>query len=89
MYSEGGVGVAENKTEQLRFYPNPATNVVNLNSLQSGAIRITNLTGQLVYQSEITTGTTSIDISTLNRGLYLIQFIGNGNKLVTGKLMVK
>ena len=89
VYSEGGVGVAENKTEQLRFYPNPATNVVNLNSLQSGAIRITNLTGQLVYQSEITTGTTSIDISTLNRGLYLIQFIGNGNKLVTGKLMVK
>lgn len=89
VYSEGGVSVAENETEQLRFYPNPATNVVNLNSLQSGVIRITNLTGQVVYQSEITTGTTSIDVSTLNRGLYLIQFIGNGNKLVTGKLMVK
>lgn len=74
----------------LSVYPIPAKTVVNLKleGLENGnaEVRIVNMLGQVVHSQNInlTTGiqTHSIDVSTLNKGIYLIELQHSKNKLV-------
>ncbi len=74
----------------LSVYPIPAKTAVNvrLEGLENGnaEVRIVNMLGQVVHSQNINlaTGiqTHSIDISTLNKGIYLIELQHSKNKLV-------
>jgi hypothetical protein len=80
----------ESGIRNLSVYPIPAKTVVNLKleGLETGnaALRIVNMLGQVVHSQSInlTTGiqTHSIDVSTLNKGIYLIEIEHSKNKLV-------
>lgn len=72
------VGIAENNSiESLRVYPNPASDVVNIQSdIPSGKIEVLNIHGQLIYSTELTDQLTGIDVSGFQKGIYFIR-IGN------------
>lgn len=84
----GFVGYKELTNQSISFYPNPAMNYLNLQSdIQISKINIFSLTGQLIesYNSI----ESRLDISFLQKGLYLINLIDiNGNE-VTSKLTIK
>jgi len=61
----------DNKVE---IYPNPSSKEININSQYIiNSIEILNSLGQRVYKEKINTTNKTIDISALNKGIYIIE----------------
>lgn len=74
----------------FKVYPNPATNIITVNSSMNyvESISIIDLTGRIVYtNSESFTGIKSFNL-TLAKGIYLIKLKGN-MPFATQKLIIK
>ncbi|MFZ4544382.1 MAG: T9SS type A sorting domain-containing protein [Saprospiraceae bacterium] len=82
--------------QALRIFPNPATEVLNLNYRFESTItlhaRLLNLLGQVVYQVEIpqiNSGTAQIDIKNLPAGTYLLELTDDLHHQTTKKLVIE
>jgi len=90
----GGIStaVAENlqRVDMVKVYPNPAQNVVNVQftdfTNQSVSIEIMDISGKQLQRVISNTENTSIDISSLARGVYFLRIATEG-KLQTYKLI--
>lgn len=89
VYGVLGVGVPENETSTLRFYPNPANELINFTAEISGHLSIVNLAGQLILSKSIQKGENSIDVSALEMGMYVLQYVDHENHITVEKLMVR
>ena len=73
----------ENKITGLALYPNPTSNSLNLNlvnSIENGTLKIISLTGQTVLEKQNLSGTDfNFELTSLNAGLYLIQVSDSQN----------
>ncbi|MDD3876153.1 MAG: T9SS type A sorting domain-containing protein [Bacteroidales bacterium] len=71
-----GTGMAEGThglTRGFRVYPNPATNVLTIESpVTNATLCISNLLGQEVWRQEVFEKNFSIDVSKLGKGIYFI-----------------
>lgn len=77
----------------LRFYPNPATSVINFDfqrNLEKGfSIQLFNFLGKKVYEATNLSQKTSINLSDYNRGVYIYQLFDKTGKLIeSGKFQV-
>ncbi|HLN52673.1 MAG TPA: T9SS type A sorting domain-containing protein [Lentimicrobium sp.] len=64
--------------DAVSVYPNPATNLITVNSNQSiDHIEIYNVSGQLAMTVPSVSRSTSVDISSLTKGIYLIKTISD------------
>lgn len=68
----------------LRFSPNPATTHITISAPFTGELTIVNLNGQVLVQQTLNELTTTIDISTLPAGIYLVKLVG-GKGVQVGK----
>ena len=71
-------GIKEVQTFSFHMFPNPADNHLTLElpeTISKADIKVYNTLGDLVHSSNITVQSTSIDISALASGLYVIQII--------------
>ena len=61
----------ENK---ISFYPNPVKDVLNISSISliNKAV-VYSITGQVVFQKEISGNNTTMNLSGLNSGIYIVQ----------------
>ena len=82
-------GIADNNISKLNVYPNPATSKINIESNTSGTLTIVSTTGKLLINTKLTAGSNSINIETLNSGLYIIETIDNNGLKSIGKLTVR
>jgi hypothetical protein len=64
----------------FRFYPNPSTGVVNLESTndENNTVSVFNQTGQLVEQLQLSGRSARIDLSNQAKGIYFVQFGDDG-----------
>jgi len=93
-YSVVGVEENENNKRNLKIYPNPSTNEVTLEFEQSNSentqVEIQNVLGQTIYSETLKTNigkqTKTLDISSLNNGVYFIQ-LKNQNKIYSAKFI--
>lgn len=58
---------------EIKIYPNPANETVIIEELQTGKIELMNLQGQVIKNIDVSNSKTSIDISKLAGGVYLIK----------------
>lgn len=75
----------------LVLYPNPTNDVVNFNIVEEGyfsLIKITDVLGKEVLKASILPNMNSIDVSSLPKGMYFVNFIGD-NTSVTKKIVKK
>lgn len=74
------------KQNEINVYPNPASNLLHImnNGKQLTDISITDLTGRKVYYSK---NITSIDISGLQNGIYILLLKDNKDNLYTNKFI--
>ena len=64
----------------ITIYPNPSTGIVNITGVeQVDEIRVFTISGQLVKKAE---NTSSIDLSSEMRGLYMIEIESDGKTIV-------
>jgi hypothetical protein len=83
------VGILEQTTSLLHVYPNPASNIINLQLNENATtVRLFNAAGQVVgvymYQS---VGTFQIDASDLAAGIYTMQAV-SGNTVSQVRLVI-
>lgn len=67
------VGINDIQLKNNTIYPNPSTNTLTIESLQSAIIKITNIQGRLIKTYTITDNKTSIDVSAFPSGVYVVE----------------
>ncbi len=75
-----------NPESLLNIYPNPAIDNITLETTSKGSLSIHNISGQLLIQHEITEQTTTVDVSGLKSGVYLVKVVGT-NSTQVGKVI--
>ncbi len=73
-----------NLNEQVTIYPNPATNVLNLNNFKNkdiNAIKIIDVLGKTV--KEVNENVSQIDIESLQNGFYFLEINSDGKSYYT------
>lgn len=61
-----------NKQSDLRIFPNPVRNKLNIDVSSAASVRILNSMGATVYTQHLHSGSSSIDVSTFTNGIYFI-----------------
>ena len=89
VYSEGSTGLNEVEKNMLLVHPNPATSHFNFTADQGGNLVVLNLAGQKVLHRKISAGPNRISTDLLQKGMYVLQFIGDDAKTRTGKVMIR
>jgi hypothetical protein len=85
---ESAVGINELANEEWNIYPNPATDVLNIQStanLTGASLEIIDYLGKQVIMKSVMS--TQVDISSLNQGLYVLRIIKDGESI--NELFVK
>ena len=82
----------QNNSELIKVYPNPANNSLYINlALDSEAnikLQILSIEGRLVFDKNINSNSfNNIDISKIEKGVYFIKIVNNGNVLYKDKLI--
>ena len=68
------VGVADNEISGFAFYPNPSNDIINLSSDETiESVEIYNVLGQRVIQRQINATQSTLDVSELSPGTYLMK----------------
>ncbi len=94
MYLTLGLGTALSINELIaqttEIYPNPANNVLNIVSYTVGIenINIYNLNGQLVLNKEVNNNQKTLNISSLESGIYIVDILSE-NTSVKRKLIIE
>jgi hypothetical protein len=82
------VGINEPGTaSDIVVFPNPASNKIEIKGAGQADVRIFSITGQLVYAQDNLTSN-SIDISSLEKGVYTIRILMNDGSVVNRKVTV-
>lgn len=70
--------VVQVPTQRLMLYPNPVVNDLNLANLPAGnnLIRVYGISGVLLFQRTLTDGSSSLNVSDLPAGFYLLSVNG-------------
>ena len=72
---------------EVRVFPNPANQVVNVSAQAGSIVGLYSVTGSLVEQKTVGLESVTFDVSGLSQGVYLIRVVHNGVP-VSKKLMV-
>lgn len=77
----GATGIDEQVEASFNIYPNPAADVININSTSvvNADVEIYSSLGQKVYSGEIAGSKATIDVSKLNKGYYFIKFVNRNS----------
>ncbi len=74
--------ISENNTKQnIRFYPNPATSIITIETINKEYIKIFDFAGKIVFSKQIS-DKTDIDISNLKPGIYFIRTENYSSKFI-------
>lgn len=76
-FTPWAVGVNQVATKDaINFYPNPAKDKLYVNNNNAPFLMlITDMSGKTVLATEVHTGTNTINISTLNKGVYIMRYV--------------
>ncbi|MCD8538471.1 MAG: T9SS type A sorting domain-containing protein [Leadbetterella sp.] len=90
---------SETVTEKIRFgnmYPNPAVNFVEIpydvvETFKDARVTVMNMVGAPLLESPLSASTGKIKLNTtsLESGIYMVQFVVDGKKVSTKKLLVE
>ena len=63
---------------QIKVYPNPSTEKITLEiigweTLQNGIFKLYSLNGQLLQEQPVSSATTTVSLSTLSKGVYILK----------------
>lgn len=81
----------ETTTDELRIYPNPGENTLNISykgGLNNARLALFSVQGQKLQDKEIKSHHTSLDISNISPGIYYIV-LDTGDRLINKKFIKK
>ena len=82
-----GINEFKNKNEGLKFYPNPTNGIINIEVENANKIKVVNVLGELVKHEDLKFKQQSIDISSLQNGIYFLQVFNKDKLIGTAKIV--
>ena len=77
-----------NAQKTLRLFPNPTKGIINIEGIsQSSAAKLINLHGMLIQEWAVNPTNTSIDLSGIATGMYILQIINNTGQMEQYKVI--
>jgi PKD repeat protein len=93
---ESTVGIGDNELHNLKVYPNPARNVLNIDlgtvrEMNDGMISLVNIQGKVVNTVKVTEGLRNIRINTsgVAPGLYWVQIVEDDRVIGARKIVIE
>lgn len=87
-FRQGSASVQDIQVGTFSVYPNPSNGVFNISTSETVKVSIVDITGKTVYQASSLEDKTTVDLSSLQSGIYLMKVKGETiNK--TEKLIIK
>lgn len=86
------IGVDEiSKAELIKVFPNPSSDYININNVQSNNVMVAiyDIRGAKVSEFWLKNNNNKISIKHLNKGFYTLEFVENGKKLKTEKIVIQ
>lgn len=80
--------VREEEMPATKIYPNPASNILNISLLKSADVKLIDIAGRVVYEQKAATGSHTIQLNELSKGLYFVQLTYQNN-IETQKIIIK
>jgi len=80
--------IYENEIEQIKVYPNPASNFIKIDVNDDAFIKIFDVNGKLVKSENIKRDNNRVDVSDLNVGIYTL-LINCNNKIAVSRTIIK
>ncbi|MBR3947539.1 MAG: choice-of-anchor J domain-containing protein [Bacteroidales bacterium] len=75
------------EASEIAMFPNPTTGIVNFSNVENATIEVFNMMGQVVSRVENANENTTIDLSTVANGNYVVRIVMNG-EVATSKLNI-
>lgn len=72
------VGIVKSNTSEIKVYPNPASNKLNIDIRSIATAQVYNTTGQALRHISLNIGRNTIDITELPSGTYFLNIQGKG-----------
>jgi hypothetical protein len=90
---ESTTGVDEiNGSSNIAVYPNPGKGLFNISTksnVKISAVKVLDVLGKEVYSQTLNNTQTQIDLSNLNKGLYMIILEDQDKKAHSGKIIIE
>jgi len=80
-------GINTNSNTNFNIYPNPSTGLVKIEGAKGANVIVYDVLGTVVYNEANASDITTIDLSSLNTGNYLVKIINN-NEVSTQKIVL-
>ena len=89
-----GIETISSSNVEMALYPNPAQNNVTIQidenyNFSKLNIQVLDITGRLVMETQTTSSTSSLEISKLDRGMYVVRISDNNQLIHSSKLILK
>lgn len=79
--------IEEAVADEYKIYPNPTNGTLNIEHVEGAAISVYNMLGEIVYQITNVSATTTMNLSALQAGNYIVQIVKD-NKVTTKKVVL-
>lgn len=80
-------GISSDKIISSSIFPNPASEMVSIETTNSTSISVFNAVGQVVYSNLNPTSIETVDVSKFESGIYIVE-IKNNKTITTEKLII-
>jgi hypothetical protein len=80
--------ITSEEMSSTSIFPNPATELVSIESSNATSINIFNTVGQVVYSNSNPSTIESVDVSTFETGIYIVE-VKNNEIITTEKLIIE
>ncbi|MCF6295826.1 MAG: T9SS type A sorting domain-containing protein [Flavobacteriaceae bacterium] len=78
-----------NVNSNVKVYPNPFNNIVNIDTESNSKIEIYNLLGKRILTQSINRGNSQLDMSKYANGVYIVKITNENNQIKTLKIIKK
>ena len=82
-------GISGYENSEVRIYPNPAHNVLNIEGDNLKEAAIYSAIGTLVQKTEVTGKAVTLNVSGLTKGIYFVKIITNEGNISTRKVVIE
>lgn len=82
-------GIEEQTTAAFYMFPNPAKESVTINNLTIGSkLQLVDMTGKIVLESSVSASEMTLDLNTVNNGIYFVHIHNNSHIVASKKLII-